>query len=735
MAEKYVICLASLTNPVKMKKSSITRRNFLKSGSLAAGGLLLSFSVSPGIVKALSHTTSSASLSALLRIGEDNSIYIILSKVEMGQGVWTTLPMLIAEELDCNWKKIKVMHRSSGRGDDFRESIFVQSTGGSDSTRSEFDRYRLAGATAREMLIEAACKRLQVKATSCRTENGFVIAGDTRLSYGALATEAATLPAPQVVLRDASKWKYIGKSQKRLDNPEKVNGQARYGIDMQFPDLLTAVVAHPPAFGAVVKSFDAHKAKAIQGVHDVVQIPQGVAVIATNFWTAKQGRDALEIEWDFSKNQQVSSNTQRDEYRSLSQTSGLVVQQKGRAADALKETDTIFEAEYTFPYLAHAPMEPLNCTVKINADSCEIWTGTQSPILHQQEVASFLGLKPEQVIFNTPYIGGSFGRRGSFGNDWVLEAVHIARASGRFIKLIWTREDDIKGGGYRPVYLHRVQVGIGKDGLPSAWLHRIVGQSLFTNTPLEKDIVANGIDYSSVDGVNGSPYLSMVNDHSIELHTTACDVTVLAWRSVGNTHTCFVMETLMDELAVKAGKDPVAYRRILLKNHPRHLAALNLAAEKALWHKPLPAGRYRGITVHAAMGSYVSQVIEISIADQKVYIHKVVCAIDCGLAVNPDGVRAQMESGIVYGLTAALYGEITLEKGAVKQSNFHDYRMLRIPEIPVVEVYIVPGNERMGGAGEPGVPPIAPALANALFAATGKRVRNLPVNMGELMQS
>ena len=718
-----------------MKKPPITRRDFLKTGSLVAGGLLLSFSVDARAVKSVAGAASPALLNSFLRIGEDNTIYIILSKVEMGQGIWTTLPMLIAEELDCDWKKIKVMHRPSGRGDDFHESIFILSTGGSDSTRSEFDRCRLAGATAREMLIEAACKRLNVKATSCRTEDGFVIVGDKRLCYGELATEAAALPVPPVVLRDASKWKYIGKSQKRLDAPEKINGQARYGIDIQFPDLLTAVVAHPPVFGAVVKSFDARKAKAIHGVYDVVQIPHGVAVIAASFWGATQGRDALAIEWDDSKSQRVSSSTQREEYRSLSQTSGRVVQQKGNVARALKDADTILEAEYTFPYLAHAPLEPLNCTVKINADSCEIWTGTQSPIPHQQEVAAFLGLRSEQVIFNTPYIGGSFGRRGSLGNDWVLEAVHIARASGRFIKLIWTRKDDIKGGCYRPVYLHRVQIAVGNDGFPSAWLHRIAGQSLFVNTLLEKDIVANGIDYSSVDGVNGSPYLGKINDHSLELHTTTCDVTVLAWRSVGNTHTCFVMETLVDELAGKAGIDPVAYRRVLLKDHPRHLAALNLAAEKALWHKPLPAGRYRGIAVHAAMGSYVSQVVEISIVNQKLYIHKVVCAIDCGLAVNPDGIRAQMESGIVYGLTAALYGEITLEKGAVKQSNFHDYRMLRIHEMPAVEVYIVPGNEHMGGAGEPGVPPIAPALANALYAATGKRLRNLPVNMRELMES
>jgi isoquinoline 1-oxidoreductase beta subunit len=719
-----------------MKKPSvISRRDFLKSGSLAAGGLLLSFSVGTAAVKSLINTITTASLNAHLKIGEDDSIYIILSKVEMGQGIWTTLPMLIAEELDCDWKKIKVMHRPSGRGDDFRESIFVQSTGGSDSTRSEFDRYRLAGATAREMLIEAAARKMQVQPSSCRTENGFVITGERRMRYGEVATAAATLPVPTVVLRDASKWKYIGKPQKRLDNPEKVNGQARYGIDIQFPDLLTAVVAHAPAFGAVVESFDAREAKAIKGVYDVVQIPQGIAVVATNFWTAKQGRDALKIEWDFSKGQHVTSSTQRDAYRSLSQTAGTVVLRKGSAADALKATNIILEAEYTFPYLAHAPMEPLNCTVKIDANRCEIWTGTQTPLLHQQEVAAFLGLSTDQVIFNTPYIGGSFGRRGSFGEDWVLEAVHIAKASGRSVKLVWTREDDIKGGGYRPVYLHRVQVGIGQDGLPSAWLHCIVGQSLFTNTVLEKDIVANGIDYSSVDGVNGSPYFSKINDHTIELHTTTSDVTVLAWRSVGNTHTCFVMETLIDELAVKAGKDPVAYRRILLKDHPRHLAALNLAAEKAQWHKPLPAGRYRGIAVHAAMGSYVAQAVEISIGNQKLYIHKVVCAIDCGLAVNPDGVRAQMESGIVYGLTAALYGEITLENGAVKQSNFHDYRMLRLPEAPAIEVYIVPGNERMGGAGEPGVPPIAPALANALYAATGKRLRNLPVDMRELVKS
>ncbi|SKC46732.1 xanthine dehydrogenase family protein molybdopterin-binding subunit [Ohtaekwangia koreensis] len=708
------------------KRQSINRRDFLKTTTLAGGGLILSFSMVWGARKISSRPNQPASLHAFLRIGEDDSIYIILSKVEMGQGIWTTLPMLIAEELDCDWRKIKVQHRPSGKGSDFAESIYVQSTGGSDSTRSEFDRYRLVGATARAMLVQAASRKFGVLPEICRTEKGFVIAGNRRASYGELAIAASALAIPSVKLREPKEWKYIGKSQKRLDSPEKINGQAIYGIDIQFPGLLTAVVAHAPVFGGKVISFDSTRAKAIKGVRDVMQIPTGIAVLADNFWLAKLGREALQVEWNLDKNKGVDSNTQIEEYRELSKTQGIPVQQKGDIVDAASTSD-IIEAEYIFPYLAHAPMEPLNCTVKIQGDSCEVWTGTQSPLPHQAEVARFLGLNPEQVIFNTPFLGGSFGRRGSFDADWIMEAVHIAKASGRFIKLVWSREDDIQGGYYRPVYLHRVYIGIGSNHIPLAWQHCIVGQSLFKNTPLEKDIAPNEIDYSSVDGVNGSPYFDSIPNLSIELHTTTCNVPVLPLRSVGNTHTGFVMETLIDELAAKVGKDPVEYRHILLKNHPRHLAALNLAAEKSGWNNPLPAGIYRGIAVHAAMGSYVSQVVELNIKDGKIHLRRIVCAIDCGLAVNPDGVRAQMESGIVYGLTAALYGEITLEKGRVKQRNFNDYRMLRTHETPSIEVYIVPSTERMGGAGEPGVPPIAPALANALYAATGKRIRRLPI--------
>ncbi|MVM31617.1 molybdopterin-dependent oxidoreductase [Spirosoma sp. HMF4905] len=717
------------------KAALVNRRDFLKIGTLASGGLLIAFAMPAKATQILSATLPSAgaSLNTYLRIGVDNRIHIILSKVEMGQGIWTTLPMLIAEELDCAWDKIKVEPSPPGKEGDFLENPVYRSTGGSETTIQEFDRCRMAGATARMMLVTIAAKRLGVKPEECRTENSYVIAGERRISYGEVATEASMLPVPTVKLREPTDWKYIGKSQKRLDTPEKINGKAVYGLDIEFPGLLTAVVAHAPVFGGKVKSVDATKAKAVKGVRDVVQIPTGVAVLADNFWAAKVGRDALKIDWDLGVNATLDSTTQLEDYKRIAKTEGLTIRKKGDVDVALTKAVKTIDATFSLPYLAHAPMEPLNCTVKILPDKCEVWTGTQSHLLHQAEVASFLGFKPEQVQFYTPALGGSFGRRGSFSSDWVMEAVHIAKVSGKFIKLVWSREDDIKGGYYRPVYVHAVQIGINADGFPMAWRHRIVGQSLFTNTPLADMIVQKGIDYSSV--TSGAPYSDSVPDHSFELHTTSVGVPVLPWRSVGSTHTVFVIETLIDELAAMAKADPVAYRRLFFKNHPRHLAALNLAAEKAEWNKPLPKGQFRGVAVCEAMGSYVCQIVELSIADQQVRVHRVICAIDCGLAVNPDGVRAQMESGIVYGLTAALYGEITIEKGQVKQSNFHDYRMLRINEMPVIDVHIVPSTGKMGGAGEPGVAPIAPAVANALFAATGKRIRSLPVRLEKLMKS
>lgn len=703
------------------------RREFVHTAALTTGGLLLSFFV-PGRAQPRTLLPSGFSPNALLRIDPDNTIRIILNKVEMGQGIWTTLAMLIAEELDCDWARIRVEHRVID-GPHLDESMWILSTGGSDTTRSEFDRYRTTGAVARTMLVQAAARRLGVPQAQCTTAGGYVQAGKARLSYGALAAEAALLPIPQVMLRDRSEWKLIGQARpiRKLDIPDKVNGKAKYGIDMHFPGLLTAVLERCPVFGGKVKSFDASAALRVAGVRKVVKIPQGIAVVAEHSWAAMQGRKALKVEWDANGQQNPDSKLLLSRYRETARQPGRNVQVKGDAESALKHASAIYEQEFHFPFLAHAPMETLNCTVKLSADQCEIWTATQSPSLHRQEISRFLGFRDDQVTLHTPAMGGSFGRRGSFGNDWVMEAVQIARASGEAVKLIWTREDDIRGGYYRPVYLHRVIAGTDAAGMPIVWHHDVVGQSLFVNTVLQKDIAPNDLDYSTVDGVNGSPYITRCPDHAVVLHTTSHNIPVLPWRSVGNTHTAFVMETIIDELAFRAGADPVAFRQKLLAGHPRHIAALSVVAEKSGWAGPVATGHFRGVAVHEAMGSVVAQVVEISYQDQNLKVHRVVCAIACGLAVNPDGVMAQMESGIIYGLTAALYGEITIENGAVRQGNFDDYRMLRIGEAPAIEVHIVEDEGKMGGAGEPGVAPIAPALANAFFAATGKRVRNLPL--------
>ncbi len=708
---------------------NMRRRDFLKVTASIGGGMLISFHLP---TRAKTITAETHPLNDLLLIGADNSVTVLSSKVEMGQGIFTTLPMLIAEELDCDWKNVKVQYRLNGAGKDFSESLYRLSTGGSDSTRGEFERYRLAGATARTMLITAAAKRWNISPEKCRTRNGYVEADNRKFSFGELVSDAASLPVPTVSLRDASQWKVIGTSRARLDMPDKVNGKAVYGMDIQFPGLLTAVVAHPPAFGATVVSWDASKARAISGVRKVVQVPDGIAVLADNFWAAKKGRDVLEIKWD--QPEGTSTSKLKDNYRSIAREKGRVTQTKGNVDTALGNNSKAQTYEYTFPFLAHAPMETLNCTVRLHEAGCEIWCGTQSPIPRQMEVAKLLNCDPEKVQFHTPTLGGSFGRKGSFGGDWVIEAVRIAQASGEAIKLVWSREDDIKGGYYRPYYLHSATVGVDAEGYPNAWHHHVVGQSLFVNTVLEKDIVVDGIDYSTIGGIHGSPYLDSVPDHRVELHTTKLNVPVLPWRSVGHTHIGFAMETLVDELAAQANKDPIEYRRKLLSNQPRLLGALNLAAEKASWGKlaAQPPGTkvFQGVAVHGAMNSYVCQIVEVSMEGNKPKIHRVVCAIDCGIAVNPEGIRAQMESGIIFGLTAALYGAIDIEDGRVKQRNFNDYKMLRFNECPVIEVHIVPGRKDVCGAGEPGVPPIAPALGNALFAATGKRQRELPFRFG-----
>ncbi|MEJ1237751.1 xanthine dehydrogenase family protein molybdopterin-binding subunit [Chryseolinea sp. T2] len=705
------------------------RRHFLKV-TAAFGGLIVSMPVYPMFrdkTLAVASENIKHAFSKLLFIASDGTIQVILSKVELGQGISTTLAMLVAEELDCDWKKVTVAPWPTGTGKDFEESPYVLSTGGSDSTRSEFERYRRAGATARRMLLEAAAKRWNTDISNCKTENGSVHYGNQALSFGDLADEAARLPVPTVSLSAKAEWKIIGKPTARLDLSHKVNGTAMYGIDVHFPGLLTAVVLHRPAFGAKLASWDGTRARAINGVREVVEVPEGIAVLADNFWSAKRGRDALDVQWDFTDSRSITSHRLPSDYRAISNQAGRVSQEKGNVS--LIYAQEVITFEFDLPFLSHSPMETLNCTVRPGVVGCEIWCGTQSPVLRQMEVAKFLNCAPEDVKFHTPWVGGGFGRRGSFGGDWVMEAVHIAKATGKPIKLVWTREDDIKGGYYRPVYYHKALVSVNEDGTPKSWGHHVVGQSLFENTPLEKDIVVDGIDYSSIGGVQGSAYFDSIPDYRVELHTTRLNLPVIPWRSVSHTHTAFVMETIVDELAVRAHRDPVEYRRQLLKGKSRLLGVLNLAAEKSGWHEAPLKGRYRGIAVHPAMNSYVCQVVELSVEGSKPKIHRVVCAIDCGIAVNPEGIRAQMESGIIYGLTAALYGKIDIEDGRVKQSNFNDYRMLRINECPDIEVHIISGGSDVGGVGEPGVPPIAPALGNALYAATGKRIRELPFRL------
>lgn len=719
-----------------------SRRRFLKSGATIGGGLVVGFLV-PGAKRfAQAAPAAAAAVSAgfapnaFLRIADDDTVTVLLSHSEMGQGIWTGLAMLIAEELDADWSKIKVEHAPAAPA--YAHTAFgMQMTGGSTSTWSEFERYRMAGATARALLLAAASKRLGVPAERLRTENGAVIDGSRRLRYGELAAAAAGLAAPATPpkLKDAKDWKIIGKPTRRLDGPEKIDGRAKFGMDVHFDGLLTAMVARAPVFGGTVKSFDDSAARKVPGVRDVVQVPSGVAVVADHYWAAKQGRDALKIDWNPGPNAAALDDAKlRAEFARLAAAGGGAVASRAGDADAaLKGAAKVIEAEYHVPYLAHAPMEPLNCTVRIGADRCEVWTGTQFQTLDQAVAAKITGLKPEQVQIHTTFLGGGFGRRATPSSDFVSEAVHVAKAAGKPVKTVWSREDDVRGGYYRPMYLQRARIGLDRQGRPVAWKQTLVGQSIITGTPMAPMLVKNGVDSTSVEGVADSPYIQGVKDHFVELHSPQTGIPVLWWRSVGHSYNGFVMESLIDEAAHAAGRDPVEYRRALLGEHPRHLAALNLAAEKAGWGAKLPAGRARGVAVHESFGSYIAQIAEVSLEDapggKRIRVHRFVCAIDCGLAVNPDGVRAQMESGINFGLGAALYSELTFRDGRVRQSNFHDYRVLRMDEAPAIEVHIVPSAEKMGGAGEPGTAPVAAAVANAVFALGGTRLRELPLRV------
>lgn len=712
-----------------------SRRQFLATSATLASGLVIAFFVPLGARRLFAQEGGQPAAppmdpNAFVRVGSDDSITIVLKHAEMGQGVWTSLPMVVAEELDCDWAKVRV--ESAPNAQVYANNAFgIQGTGGSTSTLESFGQMREAGAMARAMLVNAAAQQWKVDPSSCRTENGMVISGSHKARYGELADAAAKLKAPEkVALKDPSKWKLIGKPTRRLDSLAKVTGTAGFGIDVQRPGLLVGIVARAPVFGGKVRSFDAAAARSVPGVVDVVQVPSGIAVLGKHFWAAKKGRDALVIDWDLGEGAVLSTKAMQADYRKRAGERGLVARTAGDVDAALKASGKRIEADYEVPFLAHAPMEPLNCTVEIGKDGCEIWTGTQFQGIDQGVIAQILGIEPAQVKIHTQFLGGGFGRRANPQSDFIAEAVQVAKAANKPVKVVWTREDDIHGGYYRPMWLSRFSAALGEDGKPSAWSHTIVGQSIIAGTPFEPAFVKDGIDGSSVEGAADSPYLAGIPAHRVDLHTTKSPIPVLWWRSVGHSHTGFVVESFVDELAHAAKADPLAYRRKLLPADSRNLRALELAAKEFGWGKKLPRGRAAGLAVHESFGSHVAQVAEVSVENGKIRVHRVVCAIDCGPVVNPMTIEAQMQSAIAFGLGAALHSKITFKDGKVEQGNFNDYLVLRLDEMPKVEVHIVKSTEKMGGAGEPGLPPIAPAVANAVFALTGKRLRSLPFVVG-----
>jgi len=709
---------------------NVSRREFLKAGAVAGGSLVIGMYV-PGLAgRADAEEGGKAAFApnAFLRIDADESVTVIINHSEMGQGVTTALAMMLADELDADWNQIRV--EFSGVDPAYNHTAFgpVQMTGGSTTTWSEWERYRKMGATGRAMLVAAAAKEWGIEAAACVAENGHVIhqASGRRLSFGALASKAAGMKAPdEVSLKTPDQYRYIGKPMRRIDTREKIDGTAVFGLDVNRPGMLVALVARPPVFGASMKKLEAEKARGVKGVRHVLPIDRGVAVVADDFWSATEGRNALVVEWDEGKLGKLDTAKQGEEYAAMAKKPGKVASTLGDADGALGSAAKKVEVVYDLPYLAHAPMEPLNCVADVRSDSCEIWVGTQSQTIDRGAAAAAAGLKPEQVTLHTTLLGGGFGRRAVLDSHFVVEAVQISKAVKKPVKVIWTREDDIRGGYYRPRAHHAVKGGVDASGKVTAWHHRIVCQSIVAGTMFEGALMKEGIDETATEGISDMAYA--IPNRQVEWHPAPSGVPVLWWRSVGHSHNAFVVESFLDELAHAAGRDPLEVRLELFGDAPRQKRVLELAAAKAGWGNPAPAGRARGLAVHASFGSFVAQVAEVSVSGKgEIRVHRVVAAIDCGPIVNPETIRAQIEGAIVYGLSAALHGEITFEKGRVQQSNFHDYTPLRMSEMPEVEVHIVESKESMGGVGEPGLPPIAPAVANAIFAATGKRLRSLP---------
>jgi isoquinoline 1-oxidoreductase beta subunit len=706
----------------------LTRRRFVQSTALAGAALMIGYRLDGRPALAADEVFAP---NAFIRIAPDNTVTIIGKHIEFGQGSYTGLATILAEELDADWSQIRV---EAAPADAERYNNLkwgpMQGTGGSSAMANSWEQHRRAGATARAVLVEAAAREWGVPASEITVERGIVAhpPSGRRATFGELAPKAAKLTPPaQVKLKDPSQFTLVGKRVPRIDGAAKTDGSAKFTMDLSLPGMLTAVIARPPRFGATVKSFDATAARQVKGVTHVVQVPSGVAVVATKFWAARKGREALRVTWDESRAESRGSEDLFKAYRALAGRAALPARRDGDATTALAGAAKVIEAVYEFPYLAHAPMEPLDAVVRLTPDACEVWAGSQMPTTDQQVVARVVGLPPAKVAIHTMLAGGSFGRRATPNGDVAGEAASIAKAIGgdKPVKLVWTREDDVQGGRYRPLYVHRLRAGLDAQGNIVAWEHRIVGQSILKGSPFEAGLVKNGIDGTSVEGAANLPYA--LPNITVELSTTDVGVSVLWWRSVGSTHTAYSTETFLDELAHAAGRDPLEVRRALLAKHPRHLAVLDLAAEKAGWGQPLPAGRARGIAVHESFDSVVAQVAEVTRRpDGLPKVEKVICAVDCGTAINPDVIRAQMEGGIGFGLAGAMWSEITLVRGRAQERNFDSYRPLRIAEMPAVEVHIVPSGAAPTGVGEPGVPPIAPAVANAFFHLSGQRVRRLP---------
>jgi isoquinoline 1-oxidoreductase beta subunit len=657
---------------------------------------------------------------AYIRIGTDESITFFIPKGEMGQGPTTACSQLLAEELECDWSKVRMEIAPVDPA-----SYGHQTTVGSMAIRSTWDPLRRAGAEARELLIQAAASKWGVDKSQCRAENGFVIhtGNNARLSYGSLAEAAAKLPVPQnVTLKDPQQYRIIGKPVKRLDTRDKVTGRAKFGMDARPQGLLFAVVERCPVFGGKVVSFDAAQAKAVPGVKDVFQIPRGVAVVADSTWAAMQGRKALTVQWDEGEGASVSSAGISQMFAERAKQPGSVARQVGDAQAGLAKAAKTIEAIYEVPFLSHVTMEPMNCTVHARPDSAEVWCPTQSMTTARQVVADALGLPPEKVNFHTMFVGGGFGRRGEGELDWVLEAAQVAKNLSVPVNLTWTREDDMRHDYYRPASYVEFKGGLDSQGWPAAWSAKIACPSF--------GFLRDGVDNTAVGGLADLHY--EIPDFLVDFRPANTIVPVAFWRAPGVNQNAFFAESFLDELAAAGGKDPVEVRRRLLGNTPRLLHVLELAADKAGWGKPLPAGQFQGVAVGTGVGSFIAQVAQVSVTKGKVRVHRVVCAFDCGQVINPGILRQQIEGGIMFGLSAVLKGEITLDRGRVQQGNFDSQDVLRIDEAPQIDVSIVSSTERPSGAGEATNPTIVPAVVNAIFAATGKRLRKLPIRAANL---